>query len=197
MSQSDHKELQEALENQIDIVLRLEQERLILLKENKIQKYFYIIAYFFKLLIIRQKINELVSSLSQASEKFKNCSDNTKNRDVDNKFIQTEEDEELYLSKTDNQIKIDPPNVLEEAYSLLKKYKDKGVESATQDSKKKNMKLSSAVLSNVKKIGFIYNEIKILIERKYKRSGWHHYHSSPNFGKRNTIQRNSKSDQRK
>lgn len=38
MSEKDHKELQEALENQIDIVLRLEQERLILLKENKIQK---------------------------------------------------------------------------------------------------------------------------------------------------------------
>lgn len=39
MSETDQKELQEALENQIDIVLRLEQERLILLRENKIQKY--------------------------------------------------------------------------------------------------------------------------------------------------------------
>ena len=30
--------LKEALENQIDVVLRLEEERLLLLKENKLQK---------------------------------------------------------------------------------------------------------------------------------------------------------------
>ena len=37
-SQSSQNDLRSALEYQIDIVLRLEEERLILLKENKIQK---------------------------------------------------------------------------------------------------------------------------------------------------------------
>jgi len=37
-SQNNQNDLRSALEYQIDIVLRLEEERLILLKENKIQK---------------------------------------------------------------------------------------------------------------------------------------------------------------
>lgn len=37
-SSKDQNDLHSALEYQIDIVLRLEEERLILLKENKIQK---------------------------------------------------------------------------------------------------------------------------------------------------------------
>ena len=36
----DTEKLQEALESQVDIVLRLEEERLKLLKENKQQRYF-------------------------------------------------------------------------------------------------------------------------------------------------------------
>ena len=37
-SQNNQTDLRSALEYQIDIVLRLEEERLILLKENKLQK---------------------------------------------------------------------------------------------------------------------------------------------------------------
>lgn len=37
-NQKDQNDLRSALEYQIDIVLRLEEERLLLLKENKLQK---------------------------------------------------------------------------------------------------------------------------------------------------------------
>jgi len=38
-NQKEQNDLRSALEYQIDIVLRLEEERLLLLKENKLQKY--------------------------------------------------------------------------------------------------------------------------------------------------------------
>lgn len=39
----DFKELKDALEYQVDVVLKLEEERLLLLKENNLQKYRFVV----------------------------------------------------------------------------------------------------------------------------------------------------------
>lgn len=101
----------------------------------------------------------MVSTLTQTSDKLKNNNSTPINKEVDNKFIQTEEDEELQKSFKSSAKKIEPPNVLDEAHSLLNKYKEKGSESALNDSKKKSMKLSTSI-SNVKiLISIIYRSL--------------------------------------
>lgn len=87
-----------------------------------------------------------MNTLTQSSGRLKNNNEVHKNKEVDNKFIQTDEEEEILRSSVKN---AEPPNVLDEAYSLLNKYKEKGSESTLNDSKKKNMKLSISI-SNVK-----------------------------------------------
>lgn len=39
----EFKELKDALEYQVDVVLKLEEERLLLLKENNLQKYGFVV----------------------------------------------------------------------------------------------------------------------------------------------------------
>lgn len=121
------EELKSALEYQIDIVLRLEEERLRLLKETKLQKYIEkLLKYHSNLQFTREKIRELtVRCETTTSTKTTIKTDS----ETQCEKPQTKENETQTLPEQKNEETTPNPsakkterNLLEEANALISKY---------------------------------------------------------------------------